>query len=70
MSTTFHTENGSRPPSRIHNEANSDFNGTPTREGFEGSGDEKDEEIARLKRAYHDAVLENSGKNASTKTNT
>ena len=33
-------------------------------------GNDKDEEIARLKRAYHDAVLENSNKKASAKTNT
>jgi hypothetical protein len=39
-------------------------------EDSETTGDEKDEEIARLKRAYHDAVLENSNKKASAKTNT
>lgn len=39
-------------------------------EDSETAGDEKDEEIARLKRAYHDAVLENSNKKASAKTNT
>ena len=72
MSTTFRTEygppsQGSGPP-HIHNGAHSrDSDGPPTRGG---SGDEKDEEIARLKQAYHDAVMENSGKNASTKTNT
>ena len=38
-------------------------------EGNEASVDEKDEEIARLKRAYHDAVMENSNKKASSKTN-
>jgi hypothetical protein len=38
--------------------------------GSEGSGDEKDEEIARLKRAYHDAVMENSNKKAFAKPNT
>jgi hypothetical protein len=39
-------------------------------EDFETAGDEKDEEIARLKRAYHNAVLENSNKKASAKANT
>jgi hypothetical protein len=42
--------------------------GSP-REGSEAPGNEKDEEIARLKRAYH-AVMENSNKKASAKTNT
>ena len=43
---------------------------TTLSEDSETAGDEKDEEIARLKRAYHDAVLENSNKKASAKTNT
>lgn len=34
------------------------------------SGDEKDNEIARLKRAYHDAVMDTNNKKASAKTNT
>jgi hypothetical protein len=67
MSTTFYTEYASPSqgsgPSHIHDGANSrDFNGSPTQEGSEGPGDEKDEEIACLKCAYHDAVMENSGK--------
>ena len=44
--------------------------GSCSREGSLEAGDDKDEEIARLKRAYHDAVVENSNKKASTKTNT
>ena len=43
-------------------------NGVSSREGSETIGDEKDEEIARLKRAYHDAILESSNKRASAKT--
>ena len=39
-------------------------------EDSETAGDEKDEEIARLKCAYHDAVLGNSNKKAPAKTNT
>jgi len=41
----------------------------PPREGSEASGDNRDDEIARLKRAYHDAVMESKNK-ASAKTNT
>jgi hypothetical protein len=45
--------------------------GSPSQEGLglSESGDEKDNEIARLKCAYHDAVMDNN-KKASTKTNT
>jgi hypothetical protein len=49
-------------PSRIND-------GSPSQEDPEASGDEKDNEIARLKRAYHDAVMENN-KKSSARTNT
>ena len=49
---------------------NNNSGGSCSREGSLEGGDDKDEEIARLKRAYHDAVVENSNKKASTKTNT
>ena len=55
-------------PSRIINGAN--LTGSPSQEGPEAYGDEKDDEIARLKRAYHDAVTENKNKKVSVKTNT
>jgi DnaJ-domain-containing protein 1 len=48
----------------------SDFRNPPSQDELEESGDEKDDEIARLKRAYHDAVMENSNKKTSAKTNT
>ena len=49
---------------------NTNWRGSPSQEGCEASGEEKDEEIARLKRAYHDAVMENSNKKVSSKSNT
>ena len=49
---------------------NTSWRDSPSREGYEASGEEKDEEIARLKRAYHDVVMENSNKKVSSKTNT
>jgi hypothetical protein len=53
-------------PSRINNGAN--LTGSPSQEG---PGDEKDEEIARLKpRAYHDAVMDTTNRKPSAKTNT
>ena len=65
-SSTFHNDQrGVSSPLR-----NSNWRGSPSREGHEASGEEKDEEIARLKRAYHDVVMENSNKKASSKTNT
>jgi len=75
MSTPFHSNECSRTParqdpgpSRSNNGAT--LTGSPSREGPEAPGDEKDEEIARLKRAYHDAVTENKNKKVSAKTNT
>ena len=66
-SSTFHNDQrGVSSPLR-----NSNWRGSPSREGHEASGEEKDEEIACLKRAYHDVVMENSNKkSASSKTNT
>ena len=55
-------------PSRNNNGA--DLRDSPPQEGPGALGDEKDQEIARLKRAFHDAVTENSNKKASAKTNT
>ena len=54
--------------SRNNNGENS--RGSDRSQSWEAPGDEKDEEIARLKRAYHDAVEENSNKKVSAKTNT
>jgi len=55
-------------PSRSGTGAN--LTGSPSQEGLGASesGDEKDNEIARLKRAYHDAVMDN--RKGSAKTNT
>jgi len=52
-------------PSCINNGAN--LTGSPSQEG---SGDEKDKEIACLKHAYHYAIMHTNNKKASTKTNT
>ena len=41
-----------------------------SQDGPEASGDQKDDEIARLKRAFHEAVEENKNKKDSAKTNT
>jgi len=65
--------NNSSPPrvfglSGNNNGENSRVSDRP--QSSEAPGDEKDEEIARLKRAYHDAVEENSNKKVSAKTNT
>lgn len=73
MSTFFHSNECSRTslqdsgPSGINNGAN--LTGSLSQEGPEASGDEKDDEIARLKCAYHDAVTENKNKKVSAKTN-
>jgi hypothetical protein len=64
-SSTF--RNGQRRVSSPLRDNTGGNGGSPSQED---PGDEKDEEIARLKRAYHDAVMQNSKKNASSKTNT
>jgi hypothetical protein len=51
-------------PSRINNGA--DLTGPSQAD----PGDEKDDEIARLKRAYHDAVMDTNNKKTSSKSNT
>lgn len=52
----------------FHNDQSTSSRGS--QEGSDAVGDDKDEEIARLKRVYHDAIMENSNKKASAKTNT
>jgi hypothetical protein len=67
-SSTFHNNQG-RPPHQVSTTSLPDDPPSP-REDYETPGDDKDEEIARLKRAYHEAVKENSHRKASAKTNT
>ena len=66
-SSTFQHRSRVSSPSRFNNVGN--LPGS-SQEAPEASGDEKDEEIAHLKCAYHDAVMENSNKKASAKKNT
>lgn len=74
MSTLFRSNDCSRTPLQdsgpLHINNGANLTGSPFQEGLEASGDEKDDEIAGLKRAYHDAVTENKNKKASAKTNT
>jgi hypothetical protein len=73
MSTSFRSDACDTPlrdsaASHINN--GETLRGSPSQEGPVAQGDEKDDEIARLKRAYHDAVMENNNRKASTKINT
>lgn len=71
MSTSiFHSNEYSRTPLQDSGPSRGvNLTGSSSQEGPEASGDEKDDEIARLKRAYHDAVMENKNNKVSAKTN-
>ena len=69
MSTPFRSDD-SRTPLRYSSTISNGANSTASPEEHAGAPeDERDIEITRLKRVYHDAVIENN-KKASAKINT